>query len=264
MLDTVVYAEIPVHEILANPNQPRQIFDSQGLQELAESIKEHGVIQPINVRPLVEGGYELISGERRLRASKLAGVTTIPAIVKEVDELESSVIALIENLQRRDLSFFEEAEGIAKLIEDYRLKQEEVAASLGKRQSTIANKLRILRLSTGVKAAIKSHGLSERHARALLLIEGEDAEDKQLAVIEKIVAKGLTVKKTEELIERLNTPPKKKGKIHTYIKDLRIFTNTVTKAVQMMKDSGLEADYEVDEAADGCYISVIVKYGSGK
>jgi len=258
---------LPVELISANPFQPRRHFESMALVDLATSIKQYGLMQPISVR-LAEWGYELIAGERRLRASKLASLRTIPAIIVDITDTESAILALVENLQRQNLNYIEEAEGFSQLIVKHELTQDDLARKMGKNQSTIANKLRLLKLPEKVKKALIEHDLSERHARALLLAlrerSTEDAERFMLEVIEQIVEEGLTVQKTEELIEKAVSPIAKKAmpraKVKTYVKDVRIFTNTVKQAVDVMQGSGVDATYNIEEKEDGCVITVMVKY----
>ncbi|MCT4597296.1 MAG: nucleoid occlusion protein [Vallitalea sp.] len=255
---------ISVNNIRPNPYQPRKVFDKLMLDELANSIKEFGIMQPISVRRINEEYYELIAGERRLRATKLAGLTEIPAIIIEVNDKDSAVIALIENLQRENLNYIEEAEGYYNLINDYDLTQEEVAKQVGKSQSTIANKLRILKLSKEVKKVLLDNNLSERHARALLKLPSEEL---QLSILNKVIEQSLNVKKTEELIDRtLNRifeqeNKKDKPVIKRYLKDIRIFTNTIKQAVDMMESSGIEVDYKVKEVDDSYEISIVIPMG---
>ncbi len=252
---------LPITVISPNPYQPRRYFDRLQLEELAESIKEFGVLQPVTVRLINSTVYELVAGERRLRASKLAGRTHIPAIVININDRESAMIALIENLQRQNLSYFEEAEGFSSLIADFEFTQEQVAKRIGKNQSTIANKLRLLRLPKDVKQRLTENNLTERHARALLKLE---TEEDMLAVIEKVVNDNMNVSKTEAYIEKFqNTKPPHKSKsvkVKTYIKDLRIFTNTIKQAVDCMNSSGVETMYEFEETQDGCMITIAVCY----
>lgn len=251
---------LKVDDIMPNPYQPRKFFEKTQLEGLANSIKEYGVIQPISVRLINNKFYELVAGERRLRASKLAGRETIPAIIVNINDQDSAIIALIENLQRQDLDFFEEAEGLQNLIEDYDFTQEQLAKRIGKNQSTIANKLRILKLPVSVQKIVMEGNLTERHARALLKLKDED---KQLDVVKTVCEKGLTVKKTEELIERILEPVSKKKeniKFKPYVKDIRLFTNTVKQAVGVMKESGVSTEYDIEENDDGCFISIVVTY----
>lgn len=234
---------LPVEDILPNPSQPRKQFDNDALRELAMSIMKYGVLQPLAVhrRGL---SYELVAGERRLRAAKLAGEKTVPCVVLDVDMSESAVLALVENLHRRDLDFIEEAEGISQLITLYNLSQEEAAKRVGKSQSAIANKLRILKLPKDVLYIIREYGLSERHARALLRL---DNDEDRTAVLKKIIQRGLNVAKTEEYIDDLlrkkAEPEKRPAQPMFVLKDVRLFLNTVNKGMSMMKQSGIDAEY---------------------
>ena len=248
-------AYIPVDKIRPNPYQPRRTFDQMQLEELASSIREFGVLQPISVRYMNHSSYELVAGERRLRACKLVGLKTIPAVVMELSDRDSALLALIENLQRENLNFLEESEGYFNLIRDYGLTQEELATKVGKSQSTIANKMRLLKLPPLVKKMIIDHDLSERHSRALLKIPEEQL---QLSILKKIIDEGLTVKKTEALVERTiqrlmdESKGKKEQKVKAYLKDIRLFTNTIQQAINVMKQAGVEAHYKMQEK-DHCY-----------
>lgn len=186
-----------------NPNQPRKRFSPDGLEELAASIREHGVLQPLTVRK-VDGSFELVSGERRLRAARMAGLSEVPCIVIDVDGVCSSLLALVENLQRRDLDFLEEAMALDRLIHTYDLSQEEAARRIGKSQSAVANKLRLLKLSPRLLDRLRQNGLTERHARALLRLE---TEEQQWEVLEYVIDHHLTVAQTEAYIEARLTPP---------------------------------------------------------
>lgn len=225
--------------------------------ELAESIKEYGVLQPISVRKNGTDFYELIAGERRLRASQLAGLNDIPAIIVDISDAQSALMALIENLQREDLNFFEEAEGYYSLIKDHGLTQEELASKLGKKQSTIANKLRILKLPDEAKKMVKENGLTERHARALLKLPDEKC---QIKVLNEVVKRNLNVKATEDLIERelfkINAENKQKNKKVKYKWTInpRVITNTLK---QIMDKNGINAEYSHREKED--YLEIIVK-----
>lgn len=230
-------------DIKPNPAQPRRHFDKQGLAELADSIRQYGVLQPLTVRR-TDDGFELVAGERRLRASKLAGLDEAPCLILGVDRKESSMLALVENLQRRDLDFIEEAQGIERLIRAFGLSQDEAARKLGKSQSAIANKLRLLRHSDDILTCIKDKGLTERHARALLRLE---AEPERLAALDHIIRKGLNVAQTDEYIDRL--VDEAGGSAHAaprvrplyIIKDVRLFLNSVNRAVDIMRGSGIDA-----------------------
>lgn len=191
--------QLPVGSIRPNPAQPRRIFDDDGLQELARSIASCGIIQPLTVRRRPDG-YELVAGERRLRAAKLAGLREVPCILMALDEAQSGLVALVENLQRRDLDYIEEAEGLARLMRLYGLSQEQAAVRIGRSQSAVANKLRLLRHTQPVRDALREHKLSERHARALLRLPGERA---RLEAIDVIARRGLTVAAAEEYVESL-------------------------------------------------------------
>ncbi|NLU53009.1 MAG: nucleoid occlusion protein [Clostridiaceae bacterium] len=252
---------IPIDQIRPNPYQPRRKFDPASLDELCQSIQQYGVIQPINVRKISNTHYELVAGERRLRATAMSGKKEIPAIVVDVGEDDSALMALIENLQREDLGYMEEAEGYRNLIKEHGLTQEELAQKIGKSQSTIANKIRLLRLSPMVKKILADNGLTERHARALLKL---DDEQLQLKVLQKVVDKGLNVRKTEELVQRVidkycnpNKPEEKKGSITKSIKDIRIFVNTIRQAIDTMKKSGVNA--RAAQIDRGEYLEFIVR-----
>jgi ParB family chromosome partitioning protein len=228
-------------EILKNPNQPRKVFDTKALTELSESIRNHGVIQPVNVRKNKEGKYELITGERRLRAAIMAGLDRIPCVVIDVDELDSALIALIENLQREDLNCIEEAEAYEQIMKRYKMTQEELGMEIGKSQAAIANKIRLLRLSPMVKTVIMNHHLSERHARCLLQI---DNEEDQLKILRKVRENNLNVQETEMLVKDMTrnfVAGHKKANLRkkekSAVMDIRIFVNTVKQAIDMMVSS---------------------------
>lgn len=252
---------IPIDLIRPNPYQPRRKFDPASLDELCQSIQQYGVIQPINVRKISNTHYELVAGERRLRATAMSGRKEIPAIVVDVGEDDSAMMALIENLQREDLGYMEEAEGYRNLIKEHGLTQEELAQKIGKSQSTIANKIRLLRLSPMVKKILADNNLTERHARALLKLEDEQL---QLKVLQKVCEKGLNVRKTEELVQRVidkycnpNKPDENKGRITKSIKDIRIFVNTIRQAIDTMKKSGVNA--RAAQIDRGEYLEFIVR-----
>lgn len=237
---------LPIHTITPNPYQPRRHFDEDALSELAESIRKYGVLQPVTVRKLLNGTYELIAGERRLRACSLAGIRKIPAIVVELNDNDSAVVALVENIQRENLSFMEEAEAYRNLLYHHGLTQEELAASLGKTQSSVANKIRLLKLSRVIREIIKENNLTERHARALLRL---DDEKLQIKALEKITDKGLNVRQTDELIEEMlaqNSPAPvpviiPSSSAHVGTKDMRLFTNTLRHAIDLIRRQGIEA-----------------------
>lgn len=244
-----------------NPYQPRKQFSKSALEELCESIKQYGVIQPISVRRISGNNYELVAGERRLRAAVMAGLKEIPAIVINVNDNDSAVMALIENLQREDLSYMEEADGYNNLINDHGFTQEELAQKIGKSQSTIANKIRLLRLPPMVKKILSDNNLTERHARALLKLHDEQL---QLKVLKHVCEKGLNVKRTEELVERAiekySRQEKEKvpeRKFTKTIRDIRIFINTIRQAIDLMKSSGVNA--KAAQIDRGEYVEFIIR-----
>jgi len=232
---------IEEQSIRPNPNQPRRTFDEEGIRELSQSISQAGLIQPLTVRKTDEG-YELIAGERRLRACRLLGMERIPCIVQQTPEEMSAMMALIENLQRRDLHFIEEAACYRKLLDQYTLTQEQLAERLGKSQPFIANKLRLLGLSPTLREAVQSAGLSERHARALLRLP-DDAMRQD--AISEIVRRALTVKEAEQLVSRLlehAAAPAQKPRVFRMRKDFRLFLNAVEQAAALLRQAGLSVD----------------------
>ncbi len=233
--------DIPIIRIRPNKTQPRKNFDEEELMSLAQSISQSGILQPLTVRKMSDSEYELIAGERRLRASILAGLTSVPCVLIKCSDKESAVFALIENLQRSDLNMFEEARGISRLIRKFDITQEEAAVKLGKKQSTVANKLRLLKLTLEEQDWISQAGLSERHARALLRISEEELRRKTLS---KVISESLSARETETLVSEIlhsNTLPDKKQERKYIVKDLRIFVNTINKAVDTMRLSGINA-----------------------
>ncbi|MFU0832036.1 MAG: Nucleoid occlusion protein [Oscillospiraceae bacterium] len=257
--------EIDIDMIQPNPAQPRKIFDEEELQSLAQSIRETGLLQPLLVRK-IELGYELIAGERRLRACKLAGLKTVACIVNDCSPDQSAVMAMTENIQRRNLEIFEEAEGIRSLIQRWHVTQEEAAERLGKSQSAIANKLRLLRFTEQEREKIVSAGLSERHARALLRLEDTQLRSKALS---KVIEKKYNVRQTEEYVEQLLSCNKNSNQKKTpVIKDVRIFLNTIAHAIATMQKSGISAQTLQSETDD--YIECVVRipksqaYAGGK
>ena len=233
--------EIPTIQIRPNKTQPRKSFDEDKLRLLSQSIVNNGILQPLTVRRLSQTEYELVAGERRLRAAALAGLTKVPCVLIKCTDKESAIFALLENIQRSDLNMFEEAKGISRLIRKFGLTQEEAARKLGKKQSTVANKLRLLKLSIEEQDWILQAGLSERHARAILRIENEEVRKE---ILSKIVAESLSAKDTEDLVLKLlcqatvNSPKQEKKFV---IRDVRIFVNTINKAVDTMRLSGINA-----------------------
>lgn len=251
---------IPEQEIMPNPTQPRSHFDRQELANLAQSIRANGILQPITVRA-VPGGYELIAGERRLRAARLAGLTQIPSILINADDRKTAIFSLLENLQRQDLSFFEEADAIQKLMNVYGLSQEETARKLGMAQSTLSNKLRLLRLPEEIRRTLEQEQLTERHARALLRLE---TTNQMKEALDHIALEKLNVSQSEKLIEQLlkntDTPDlqkkQKKAPIKLF-KDVRLFINTLNHAVDTMKRAGISADSSRKETDE--YIEYVVR-----
>ena len=235
-----VISLLPIDIIHPNPYQPRNQFDPTALEELCASIKAYGILQPITVRRL-GGGYELVAGERRLRAAKMAKLTSVPAVIVNLSEEDSALVALLENLQRCDLTFLEEAEGYEKLVRLHGMTQEQIAQRIGKTQSAVANKLRLLRLPAMIKRKIREHNLTERHARALLRL-GDDCK-LQTQALERIIKRSLNVSQTEQLIESMlkESTPEKSPTLCLGNHSLKIAANTLRQAVQMMKESGIRA-----------------------
>lgn len=243
LLDPQRVLYLPVWEIHPNPNQPRTAFSRQGLEELSNSIREHGILQPLTVRRLQDRSFELVSGERRLRAAKLLHLDTVPCLLLQVDPLESSLLSLIENIQRRDLDFVEEALALEQLVRDFHLSQEQVARKLGKSQSAVANKLRLLRLSPAMLETLRSNDLTERHGRALLRLP----EEKRQAALERILAQHLNVSRTEELVEELlrpapSSPPVPRRRPTPMLRDVRLFLNTLEHSMELMQRSGIRVE----------------------
>ncbi|GAK41465.1 nucleoid occlusion protein [Paenibacillus urinalis] len=238
--------QIPINEIVSSPYQPRTIFDDEKIDELCQTIKTHGVIQPIVVR-IRNSQYEIIAGERRWRAVKKLGMDHIPAIVREFNDSQAASIALIENLQREGLTAIEEAVAYQKLIDLHQLTQESLAQRLGKSQSTIANKIRLLQLPEEVKNALMERKISERHARALLSL---DQLELQLKLLEEIISKELNVKQTEARVAFYKEATTvKKSKRISFTKDVRLALNTIRQSIDMVSGSGMdiktkESDHE--------------------
>lgn len=251
--------ELKISEIQPNPFQPRTHFDPAQLEELASSIREYGVLQPVIVR-LVEDKYQLVSGERRFRASTLAGKETIPALVRQLNDREVAEMALIENLQREDLNYFEEAEGYARLIQEFQITQEEVARKMGKSQPTVANKLRLLHIPERVRREISVDVITERHVRSLLKLKEEEL---QLEALNRIYKNNLNVRQTDDLVETMlireekSIREQKKKKMMKAIKDMKIFVNTIKGTVKTIQDAGLPA--EVSEREDDDYLEVVIR-----
>ncbi len=246
---------IPHDLIKPNPQQPRVRFDYNELEGLACSIRANGMLQPINVRTLGDGAFELISGERRLRAARMIGMTKIPCIVMDVSDQQSALFAIIENIQRENLDFFEEAVAIDRLMTEHGLSQDEIANKLGKAPSTLSNKLRLLRLPDEIRDKISYSGLSERHARALLTLPDNSTRKR---VLDMVIERHLTVAETERLIQdvhrRRKAPRKPQTKAY---KDMRIFLNTLNHAVDIIRKAGIEADTAKSETDE--YFEYVIR-----
>ncbi len=254
--DKITYLELS--KVIPCPAQPRRNFPSAELNELAESIRENGILQPITVRRTGRE-YEVIAGERRLRASHIAGLSKIPCIVINADEKKSATLALLENLQRQDLDFFEEAEGIARLMKVCSYTQEDVAKKLGKSQASISNKLRLLKLGSDIISKILSADLTERHARALLRL---GSREERTVALDYIIKNSLNVRETDEyidtLVEKREAPTKEKHKPKErfVIKDVRLFYNTIGRAIDTMRRAGFKTDLVRDEDDEAINMSI--------
>lgn len=251
---------IPQEDIYPNPNQPRRRFDFDELEGLAQSIRQNGIIQPIAVRINGKGKYELISGERRLRASRLVGITRLPCIIMEADDEKSALFALIENVQRCDLEFFEEACAIEKLLTDYGMTREDICKKLGKAPSTVSNKLRLLRIPEDIRHKITQENLTERHARALLRLTSFSQMERAISIIAE---KRLSVAESERLVSQIltNDSGKRQPAVKLF-KDVRIFVNTLNHAVDTMRRAGIEADSAKSETEE--YIEYVVRIPKSK
>ena len=245
---------LPVGSIRPNPDQPRREFDREALQELTLSIAQVGLIQPLTVRPAADG-YELISGERRLRACELLGLQEVPCIVEQVTPERSALIALVENVQRADLSFWEEAEGYRRLLSVYGLSREELCRRIGKSPAFLSNKLRLLKLSPAIRAAAEQGNLSERHARCLLSLEEEPA---QLQLIERIVREGWSVRQTEAYVEKC-APRPKPLRVLRLTRDCRLFLNGLNALLDQLRQAGMQADMAADKRPDGLDIVLHIR-----
>ena len=241
---------LPVRSIRPNPDQPRKIFREEALTELAESIRRHGILQPLSVRR-AGSSYELIAGERRLRAGILAGLTEVPCIIMTMDEKESGLAAMIENLQRQDLDFIEEAAGIARLMDRWSMSQEQAARLIGKSQSAVANKLRILRHSQPVLDALREAELTERHARALLKLP---TEAEKLSAIAFIARQNFSVARTEQYIETLLAGHKEQNNRV----DLSSFLSRLDQTLQRIQLSGVPAVSERRETDRQIVVTITI------
>ncbi|MBQ9697209.1 MAG: ParB/RepB/Spo0J family partition protein [Acidaminococcaceae bacterium] len=251
--------QVPLSKIVPNPYQPRKEFESEALSELADSIRQYGVLQPLLVAPGTGDNYILIAGERRLRASTMAGLGTVPVIVSEYTTQQIAEIAMIENLQRKDLHYLEEAEGYEQLVNTFHLTQESMAVRVGKKQSTIANKLRLLRLSPSIRAMLHESDLTERHARVLLKLENEET---QKAVLKKVLKEHLNVRQTEALVEKTlkeeGRENKKKPRI-VIVNDVRIYLNSIKEVMQTVKESGIPSSMEQEMDGDDVVVTLRIK-----
>ena len=237
---------ISLAQLSPNPQQPRRSFDEAALRELADSIRAYGILQPLTVRD--KGGYyELVAGERRLRAARMAGLREGPCLIAAVGEEDAALLALIENLQRRDLDYLEEAAAISRLIGRYGLSQQQAAEKLGKSQPAIANKLRLLRLGPPVTDCLRQYGLTERHARALLRLTDPE---QQLAAARHMGQRGLNVAQAEQYIDALaarnRTEPLRRRPTYI-IKDVRLFLNSVNHSLELVRSAGIQAETKQEE-----------------
>ena len=256
-VNEVKVVKVPITQIFTNPYQPRKTFDEAALTELSESIAQYGVLQPLLVSPAEDGSYMLIAGERRLRASRMAKLTEVPVIISEYTSQQIAEIALIENLQREDLHYLEEAEGYEQLMEQFHLTQEAMAARVGKKQSTIANKLRLLRLSPTVRKVLVDAALSERHARALLKLPDDT---RRLEALEIIIAKKYSVRQTEEYIAKLlDAKQPEKQRRMVIVNDVRIYLNSIKQVVGAIKDVGIPVSMEQTLDGDEVVVSLRIK-----
>ena len=245
---------IPQAMIVPNSNQPRKRFDYDELENLAQSIRENGILQPITVRKREDKKYELVSGERRLRAARLVGMVKIPSIVINIDDKNSAMFSIIENLQRQSLNFFEEAEAIEKLVGEYAMSREEVALKLGLAPSTVSNKLRILRLPEEMRFELARSGLTESHAKALLMLEDDNQRARALSII---VDRHLNVAESERMINQMINRNNRSRNPLRGIRDVRLFINTLNHAVDTIRRAGVEADAARSETEE--YIEYVVR-----
>ncbi len=247
---------LPIGSIRPNPDQPRRTFSREELQELTISIAQVGLIQPLVVRP-VGDGYELISGERRLRACELLGLREVPCIVEQVSPQRSAIMALVENVQRADLSFWEEAEGYRRLLTVYGLSREELCQRIGKSPAFLSNKLRLLRLSPAVREAAEQGNLSERHARALLALENEN---EQLRLVERIVKEGWSVRQAEAYVEK-NAPKPRPLRVLRLKRDCRLFLNGLNTLLDQLRQAGMGAEMDTERREDGLDVTIRIRTG---
>jgi ParB family chromosome partitioning protein len=255
--------DIPIELISTNPDQPRKVFEDKELMELCDSIREFGIIQPIIVKRDSRGLYIVIAGERRLRAATLAGLKKIPAIIREADEKDATLLALVENVQRENLNYIEEAAAYKRLMEDYGLTQSEISKRVGKQQSTISNKIRILSLPEDIQLVLAENQLTERHARALLKVTDADVRKK---ILSRIVEHSLNVKQTEKLIDdvmRKQEEEKRKGEKLRFI-NYRIYLNTLKQAFSSISEIETNAKFYQEDKGDYLEIRIIIPKNENK
>lgn len=247
---------LPGEMILPNPYQPRRNFKAEQLQSLAQSIKENGILQPLTVRKIKNSSYyELVAGERRLRASIIAGLSKVPCLVVNIDYQDSAVFSLLENLQRENLDFFEEAESLSRLISNFGMTQDSVGKRLGKSQSALSNKLRLLKLPQEIRIFIQQENLSERHARALLRLNNTETMWKVLKAVKE---RSLNVSQTEKEVEKyIEVKEKPCGYTKGIFKDVRLFVNTINNALDTMRRAGIDADSKKTETDE--FIEFVVR-----
>lgn len=248
--------QIPIEKIAPNPRQPRRHFEEQSLKTLAESIRQHGILQPLSVQKLPSGCYMLVAGERRLRAAGLAGLSRVPCLIVRLSDEESAVLALVENLQRQDLHYIEEAAAIARLISTYGLSQEETAKRLGRSQSAVANKLRLLRLSGECVELLRKHELTERHARAILRLT---EEGDRLGALRHIGEKEMNVAAAEAYVESLLSAAQQTpsgGRSLYIIKDVRLFLNSVKRSMDTMRLAGVDATCDRQDSEEEIVMTI--------
>lgn len=256
---------LKVDQIVPNQYQPRTQFDDEKIKELAQTLQTHGIIQPIVVRRKTEELYEVIAGERRLRAAKHLGWETISAIIRDLNDTETASIALIENIQREELSVIEEAKAYEQLLDMHSLTQEALAQRLGKSQSTVANRIRLLTLPEQIQQALMDKKITERHARALMKLKDEAL---QIKYCDMIIEKQLTVREIDlfikEYLEKQKKPQKKQKKTKFISKDIRIATNTIKRSLKMIADTGIKVESEEEELDDYYQITIRVKKNKEK
>lgn len=241
-----IYKFIDINDIIANENQPRTHFENEKIQELSDSIRQNGLLQPIVVRPYL-GKYQIVVGERRYRACKLANLDEIPCMVQMYDEYQTATAAVVENVQRENLSPIEEALAYQQILDSQNLTQSELAKKVGKKQSTIANKLRLLQLPMTVQEAVRRKDITERHARALLKL---DSTAKQNNMLREIIDKGLNVEQTEQKIKTKIEPKRIKPKSKSISQNLKIAMNTLNQAVKMIQQAGVDTTVDLQELDD--------------